>query len=64
MGFAKKVAHRVIFMDKGLIVEDERKEDFFANPRSERAREFSGEDPALTVGAETARGLRFSVTRR
>src|SRR5271168_3145316 len=33
MGFAKKVAHRVIFMDKGLIVEDDRKEDFLANPK-------------------------------
>ncbi|KWI40103.1 amino acid ABC transporter ATP-binding protein, partial [Burkholderia stagnalis] len=32
MGFAKKVAHRVIFMDKGAIVEDDRKEEFFANP--------------------------------
>ncbi|MGI4858343.1 MAG: amino acid ABC transporter ATP-binding protein, partial [Janthinobacterium lividum] len=40
MGFARKVAHRVIFMDRGLIVEDDRKEDFFANPKSERAREF------------------------
>ena len=34
MGFAKKVAHRVIFMDKGAIVEDDRKDDFFANPKS------------------------------
>jgi glutamate/aspartate transport system ATP-binding protein len=40
MGFAKKVAHRVIFMDRGLIVEDDRKEDFFANPKSDRAKEF------------------------
>src|SRR5277367_4224165 len=40
MGFAKKVAHRVIFMDKGLIVEDDRKEDFFANPKSDRAKDF------------------------
>ncbi|KUY85239.1 arginine transporter ATP-binding subunit, partial [Burkholderia cepacia] len=30
MGFAKKVAHRVIFMDKGAIVEDDRKDDFFS----------------------------------
>ncbi|WP_322084883.1 amino acid ABC transporter ATP-binding protein, partial [Burkholderia sp. BCC1972] len=37
MGFAKKVAHRVIFMDKGAIVEDDRKDDFFSNPKSERA---------------------------
>ncbi|HZX31102.1 MAG TPA: amino acid ABC transporter ATP-binding protein [Rhodocyclaceae bacterium] len=40
MGFAKRVAHRVIFMDHGRIVEDDRKEAFFANPSSERARQF------------------------
>ena len=40
MGFAKKVAHRVIFMDGGVIVEDERKDEFFSNPKSERARDF------------------------
>ena len=37
MGFARKVADRVIFMDKGEIVEDAAKTDFFATPRSERA---------------------------
>jgi glutamate/aspartate transport system ATP-binding protein len=40
MGFAKKVAHRVIFMDKGQIVEDAKKEEFFSSPRSERAQLF------------------------
>src|SRR5207237_7028251 len=40
MGFARKVAHRVIFMDQGKIVEDERKEAFFSTPRSERAQQF------------------------
>jgi glutamate/aspartate transport system ATP-binding protein len=40
MGFAKKVAHRVVFMDEGRIVEDAGKEEFFGTPRSERAREF------------------------
>ena len=40
MGFAKRVAHRVIFMDQGRIVEDDSKEEFFANPRSERAQQF------------------------
>jgi glutamate/aspartate transport system ATP-binding protein len=40
MGFARKVAHRVIFMDQGLIVEDATKEDFFGKPRSERAQQF------------------------
>jgi glutamate/aspartate transport system ATP-binding protein len=40
MGFARKVANRVIFMDQGLIVEDATKEDFFGKPRSERAQQF------------------------
>jgi len=40
MGFARKVAHRVIFMDAGKIVEDAKKEDFFGTPRSERAQQF------------------------
>jgi glutamate/aspartate transport system ATP-binding protein len=40
MGFAKKVAHRVIFMDRGVIVEDDHKDAFFANPKSDRAKEF------------------------
>jgi len=40
MGFARKVANRVIFMDRGEIVEDAQKEDFFGKPRSERAQQF------------------------
>ncbi len=40
MGFARRVANRVIFMDHGSIVEDDGKDAFFANPRSERARQF------------------------
>jgi glutamate/aspartate transport system ATP-binding protein len=40
MGFANKVAHRVIFMDKGEIVEDATKQEFFGQPRSERAQLF------------------------
>jgi glutamate/aspartate transport system ATP-binding protein len=40
MGFARKVAHRVIFMDSGKIVEDAKKEEFFGTPRSERAQQF------------------------
>ncbi|MGN6804857.1 MAG: amino acid ABC transporter ATP-binding protein, partial [Trinickia sp.] len=34
------VAHRVIFMDRGAIVEDDRKDAFFTNPKSDRARDF------------------------
>ncbi len=40
MGFANKVAHRVIFMDQGEIVEDTTKEEFFGKPRSDRAQLF------------------------
>jgi glutamate/aspartate transport system ATP-binding protein len=40
MGFARKVADRVIFMDKGEIVEDATKAAFFSQPRSERAQQF------------------------
>jgi glutamate/aspartate transport system ATP-binding protein len=40
MGFAKRVAHRVIFMDQGRIIEDTPKTDFFGTPRSERAKAF------------------------
>mgnify|MGYP000903364042 FL=1 len=40
MGFAKTVAHRVIFMDQGQIVEDASKDDFFGKPRSDRAQQF------------------------
>ena len=42
MGFARKVSHRVIFMDEGRIVEDCTRDDFFGNPdaRSPRAKEF------------------------
>src|SRR5438552_4827672 len=40
MGFARKVAHRVVFIDRGEIVEDALKDDFFGKPRSERAQLF------------------------
>ncbi|MBA3032853.1 MAG: amino acid ABC transporter ATP-binding protein [Gammaproteobacteria bacterium] len=40
MGFARKVADRVIFMDNGSIVEDAGTEEFFGTPRSERAQLF------------------------
>ena len=40
MGFASRVAHRVVFMDDGEIAEDANKEDFFGKPRSERAQHF------------------------
>jgi polar amino acid transport system ATP-binding protein len=40
MGFAKKVAHRIIFMDEGRIVEEGDPQKFFANPKEERTRTF------------------------
>ncbi len=40
MGFAKRVADRVVFMDAGRIVEDRPKTEFFAQPNSERAQQF------------------------
>ncbi len=40
MGFARKVAHRVIFMDEGRIIEEAPPETFFARPQSERTRLF------------------------
>jgi glutamate/aspartate transport system ATP-binding protein len=40
MGFARRVAHRIIFMDQGEIVEDTPKETFFSQPASERAKLF------------------------
>ena len=40
MGFAKRVAHRVVFMDHGRIVEDAPKDDFFSKPHSDRAQVF------------------------
>ena len=40
MGFARKVANRVVFMDRGEIVEDATKDDFFDKPRSDRAQMF------------------------
>jgi len=42
MGFARHAAHRVIFMADGQIVEEAPPAEFFANPRSERARDFLG----------------------
>ena len=40
MGFAREVANRVIFMDDGRILESGDPKEFFANPKTQRAREF------------------------
>ena len=41
--FARRVAHRIIFMDEGQIIEDQSPEDFFAQPKSDRAKLFIGQ---------------------
>ena len=40
MGFARKVADRVIFMDGGEIIEENKPEEFFTNPQNERTKLF------------------------
>lgn len=40
MGFARKVGTRVVFLDQGEIIEENTSEDFFANPQSDRAKDF------------------------
>ncbi|NMR19519.1 amino acid ABC transporter ATP-binding protein [Cellulomonas fimi] len=40
MGFARKAAHRVVFMDGGQVVEEAEPETFFTTPRSDRAKDF------------------------
>jgi len=40
MGFAREVAHRVAFMDHGVILEEARPEEFFLAPKHERAKQF------------------------
>ena len=42
MGFAEAVADRVIFMDDGQVVEEGTPKEFFANPKTERAKDFLG----------------------
>lgn len=40
MGFAQKVADRIIFMDQGNIIEESKPDLFFSQPKTERARSF------------------------
>jgi glutamate transport system ATP-binding protein len=42
MGFARTAGDRVLFMDAGSIVEENTPQEFFTNPRSERAQDFLG----------------------
>lgn len=47
MGFAREVAHHILFMNDGSIIEDTPKEIFFTNPKSERAKEFLAKNYSL-----------------
>ncbi|OGO35273.1 MAG: glutamate ABC transporter ATP-binding protein [Chloroflexi bacterium RBG_16_57_11] len=40
MGFAREVARRILFMDEGMIVEESTPDEFFTNPKTERAKSF------------------------
>ncbi|MDR1732349.1 MAG: amino acid ABC transporter ATP-binding protein [Synergistaceae bacterium] len=40
MNFAREVAHRIVFLDEGVMLEDETPAEFFSNPKTERARQF------------------------
>jgi ABC-type polar amino acid transport system ATPase subunit len=42
MGFAREVANRIAFMDGGQIIEVDKSEAFFTNPKEERTRRFIG----------------------
>jgi glutamate transport system ATP-binding protein len=42
MGFARRAAHRVVFMSDGEIVEDATPDEFFTKPKSDRAKDFLG----------------------
>ena len=54
MGFARKVAHRVIFMDSGKIVEDAKKEEFFGTPCARSAPSSSSRRSCITDAARAA----------
>ncbi len=43
MGFAREVSDRIVFMDNGVIVEENTPEEFFKNPKSDRAKKFLSE---------------------
>ena len=42
MGFAREVADRVVFLDDGILMEQNRPEEFFGNPQNERLKSFLG----------------------
>ena len=60
MGFARKVAHRVIFMDYGAIVEDRPKDGFFTKPADGPGAAVPREDPAPLNGMPDPQGVAAS----
>jgi polar amino acid transport system ATP-binding protein len=56
MGFAQRVANRVVFMDKGEILEIEKPSDIFANPKHERTREFMSKILHMPISVNNRKG--------
>ena len=54
MGFARQVAHRVIFMDEGQIVEQNEPEEFFSNPQNDRTKLFLSQILGSLTGGRSA----------
>lgn len=59
MGFAREVAHRVVFMDAGTILEEAPPEEFFNNPRHERAKQFLNQLLTPMQAAKEHQAARF-----
>ena len=61
MGFARKVADKVVFMSDGQILEQSTPEDFFENPKTDRAKDFLSKilTTEMTDGNKTEEG--FSI---
>jgi len=49
LGFAREVANRVIFMEKGIIVEEASSKEFFSVPQQERTRQFLTREPSANI---------------
>jgi glutamate transport system ATP-binding protein len=58
MGFARSAANRVVFMDNGRILEAAPPEEFFANPRTERAKDFLSKIISHGPGGQAAHARR------
>jgi ABC-type glutathione transport system ATPase component len=61
MGFAREVAHRIVFMEAGFIVETGPPQQLFEAPRSERARQFLSMIARSQNGADPSGDQRGTV---